>query len=181
MLDFRPRFFTSHRLLQFIKKDFKCIDEGEADEFLGVEIRKNKSTTTLKEPKLIKRSCSQLGLQDANPKSTPVAKPLLNALVNGKEKDPSTFHHTSEIGVSSCLVRSTRTRMSMPANQATKYSNDPKAAHDTTVKRISKHLLSAQDKGLEFKPDGTKVLEVFVDADFAGEYNSSASDDPTSI
>ena len=54
----------------------------------------------------------------------------------------------------------------MPANQAAKFSNDPKATHDTAVKRIGKCLLGTQDKGLELKPDVTKGLEAFVDADF---------------
>ena len=59
----------------------------------------------------------------------------------------------------------------MPLNQAAKFSNDPKAAHDTTVKRISKCLSVTLEKGLEFKPDATKDLELFADADFAGACN----------
>ena len=51
-----------------LQKDFNCTDEGEADGYLGVEIKKNNSTITLKQPQLVKRACLQLGLQDANPK-----------------------------------------------------------------------------------------------------------------
>ena len=164
-----------------LQKDFNCTDEGEADGYLGVEIKKNNSTITLKQPQLVKRACLQLGLQDANPKSTPIVKPLLHAFINGKERDPSAFHHRSAIGILSYLAGCTRPDMSMPVNQAAKYSNDPKAAHDTAVKRIGKRLLGTLGKGLEFKTDATKGLEVCVDADFAGACDSDASDDPTSV
>ena len=71
--------------------------------------------------------------------------------------------------------------MPMSVNQATKFISDLKAVHDTTFKRLFNHLLGALDKGLEFKPDATKGLETFVDAEFAGACNSSTTDDPTSV
>ena len=122
-------------LLRSLKEDFICTDEGEADGYLGVEIRRtDEGKMTLRQPQLIKKIIKILKLTDANPKSTPVVKPLLNKNSDGKGRNEDSFHYRSAIGALSYLAGCTRPDISMAVHQAAKFSTDPKACHDTDVK-----------------------------------------------
>jgi hypothetical protein len=44
-------------------------------------------------------------------------------------------------------------------------------SHEQAVMRIGRYLLSTRDKGMICKPDSSKGLEVYVDADFAGGWD----------
>jgi len=136
---------------------------------------------TLRQPQLIKRIIELLGISDANLKATPVVKPLLNKNTNGKERKDDSFHYRSAIGSLSYLAGCTRSDISMAVHQVAKFSNDPKASHDIAVKRIGKYLLGTYDKGLIYKPDNSKGLEVFVDDDFAGGFDKAVAEDPASV
>ena len=59
----------------------------------------------------------------------------------------------------------------MATHQCTKFSSYLKQSHFNAVKRIVKYLLGMKDKGLILKPDVTKGIECFVNADFAGMLN----------
>jgi hypothetical protein len=41
-------------------------------------------------------------------------------------------------------------------------------SHKQVVIRIGQYLLSTKEKGMVYKPDSLRRIEVFVDADFAG-------------
>ena len=79
------------------------------------------------------------------------------------------------------LTGCTRPDISIAVYQAAKFLNDLKASHDTAVKRIEKYSLGTEDKGLIYKLDISKGLEVFVDADFAGRFDKAVAEDPTSV
>ena len=100
-------------LIASLKQDFNCTDEGEADGYLGVEIKSEDGKMTLKQPQLIKRIIVLLRLTDANPKGTPVIKPLLNENVNGKERNKDSFHYRSVVGSLSYVAGCTRPDISM--------------------------------------------------------------------
>ena len=87
-----------------MKEDFVCTDEGEADGYLGVEIKTEDGEMTLKQPQLMKRIIEILGLKDSNPKATPVVKPLLNKNSNSKDRNEDSFHYRSAIGPLSYLA-----------------------------------------------------------------------------
>ena len=79
-----------------------------------------------------------MGAKHANPKATPVFKPLLNKNSDRKERNEDSFHCGSTIRSPSCLEGCARPGTSMEVHQATKFSNYPKASHDAAIKRIGK-------------------------------------------
>ena len=93
---------------------------------------------TLRQPQLIKRTIETLGLNDANPKGTPVVKPSLRKNAEEKDRNKDSFHHRSVVGSSSCLAGCTRPDASMAVHHSAKFASNPKACHDTAVKRIGK-------------------------------------------
>ena len=69
----------------------------------------------------------------------------------------------------------------MTVHHVAKFSNNPKVSYDAAVKRIGKHLLGTEDKGLTHKPDSSKGLEIFLDADFAGGFDKAVAEDSASV
>jgi hypothetical protein len=53
--------------------------------------------------------------------------------------------------------------------------------HEKAVKRIARYLLSSSDTGIHYKPDKSRGLEVYVDADFAGGWSSGDYHNPECV
>ena len=57
---------------------------------------------------------------------------------------------------------------------------DPSLEHEQAVKRICRYLLRTKDKVLVFRPDKSRGLECYVDADWAGTWKKRSAHDPMS-
>ena len=74
--------------------------------------------------------------------------------------------------------------MSFAVHQCARFCNDPKRSHKQAVKRILRYLLHTKrigEQGIVFKPDRNKSIDTYVDASFAGEWNTAWSDEPSSV
>jgi len=96
-----------------------------------------------------------------------VSYPLLSKDKDGLPRKCPWKYRTA-IGMLGYLSGSTRPDISMATHQYARFNNDPKLSHERAVKKIGRYLLDTKDKGLIFKPDTSKGLECYVDADFAG-------------
>ena len=64
----------------------------------------------------------------------------------------------------------------MTVHQTARFSINPMRSHELAINRIGRYLCNNPDKGIVYKVDKSKGLEVYVDADFAGNWaNSDAS------
>ena len=79
------------------------------------------------------------------------------------------------------LQGTTRPDISMANHQCARFSSDPKLCHERAVKRIVRYLLDTKDKGIIFRPDFSRGLECFVDADFAGGWKDGDHSSPESV
>ena len=59
--------------------------------------------------------------------------------------------------------------------------DDPHLSHERAVKRIGRYLLDTRDNGMIYRPDITRGLECYVDADFAGGWKYGNQDSPESV
>ena len=67
-------------------------------------------------------------------------------------------------------------------HQCARYSHNPKASHEEAVKRICRYLKGTRDEGLIFNTGGDLLqLDCFVDANFAGNWDSEDPEDPASV
>ena len=69
----------------------------------------------------------------------------------------------------------------MPTHQCARFNIDPRMSHERAVKRIGHYLLDAKDKGMVFRPDTSRGLECYVDADFADGWKDGDHDSPESV
>jgi len=154
--------------------------EGLA-EYLGINIKKlEDGSLELTQRGLIDRIIEGMGLQNANPKYTPV----VDTLGKGKDKPVfnERFNYRSIIGMLMYLGNTTRPDIAFAVNQCARFSHDPRETHATALKRIGCYLKATIDKGILWKKGmGNPTLDCWVDADFAGLYSKEDHDDPTSV
>ena len=75
----------------------------------------------------------------------------------------------------------TRPDFAMATHQCAIFNNDPHLLHEQSVNRIGIYLLDTRDKGMIYRPDTSRGLECYVDADFAGEWKDGDHDSPESV
>ena len=70
--------------------------------------------------------------------------------------------------MTSYLQNSTRPDISMALHQTAHFYNQPMLSHKKAIICIGQYLLDTRSHGIVYKPDTTKRLECYVNADFAG-------------
>ena len=126
----------------------------------------------LTQPFLIERITTLLGIADGktNEKLTPVGKPLLNKDLFGVPRKYD-WEYRGAIGMHTYLTGSVRPDIAMATHQCARFSINPMRLHEQAVMRIGRYLLSTKEKGMIYRPDSSREVEVFVDADFAGGWD----------
>ena len=168
------------------KENFVFTDEGSMSSYLGVEISRlpDDQGFSLSQPFLIERIIKTLNFDFSTTKgargNTPATYPLLSKDTEGPPMKAN-WKYRSVIGMLGYLQGTTRPDISMAVHQCARFNNDPKLSHERAVKRIGRYLLDTKDKGLIFKPDFSKGLECYVDADFAGGWKDSDHSLPESV
>ena len=71
------------------------------------------------------------------------------------------------------LQGSTRPDISMAVHQAARFCIEPKISHERAVKQIGRYLLGNKNKGIVFRPDSSKGVECYADADFVGGWSKA--------
>jgi hypothetical protein len=66
-------------------------------------------------------------------------------------------------------------------HQTACFSNQPILTHKKLITRIGHYLLDTRKRGIFYKPDITKGLECYVDADFAGSWSQANADNTENV
>ena len=129
------------------------------------------------------------GMDKANPKSIPMSpNTVLTKDKYGKERQ-EIWNYRSIIGILNYLVNSTHPEFAYSVYQCARFCNEPKHNHEQAVKEIIRYLINVridpEDKskyhGLMFKIDSSQSVMCYVDASFAGDWNQSWSEEPSSV
>jgi hypothetical protein len=104
-------------------------------------------------------------------KTTPAK--LFNILKRHADSEDfdNVFDYRSIIGKLNYLERGTRADISYITHQCARISVSPKKEHGAAIKWLGRYLKGTRDKGLILRPNGAIGLEVFVDADFVGNWD----------
>ena len=81
----------------------------------------------------------------------------------------------------SYLTNSCRPEIQMAVHQTSRFSINPMRSHELAIMPIVKYLVDNTDRGMIYKVDKTKGLEVYIDADFAGGWNATDSDNTENV
>lgn len=148
--------------------------EGDLTDFLGVNIdRKEDGTIHLTQPKLIEQVISDLRMtgSDVKAKSIPMASSRVLSRHLTSQSFDNSFNYRSVVGKLNYIERGTRPDIAYAVHQCARFSIDPKREHGDAIRWIARYLLGTKDKGIIFNADSKRSLEVFVDADFAGNWD----------
>ena len=99
---------------------------------------------------------------------------------DGKPRKDS-WNYRAAVGMLNYLASNTRPELSMAVHQCARFCNDPKLSHEKAVKRIARYLLRDPQRGIVYKPDPTRGIECFVDADFAGGWSQADADSAENV
>jgi hypothetical protein len=149
--------------------------EGTLTDFLGVNIdQRDDGTIKLTQTKLIDQVLRDLHLEGDNvtiKEETPMASSkLLSRHVNSRPFDNS-FNNRSVIGKMHYLVAGSKSEIAFTVHQCARFSAEPKTEHAKAVRWIGRYLRGTRTEGTILKPDNSKSLEVYVDADFARNWH----------
>ena len=167
------------------KRGFKLTDEGSLEEYLGISIKRNKDSFTISQPHLIDRIIASVpGMESARSAKSPAAtgSPLTKDEQGEKRKDD--WNYRSVVGMLNYLVSCTQPDLAFSVHQCARFCSDPKKSHEQAIERVLRYLQflrRTNSLGIVYKPDSSKSINTYVDASFAGEWNTEWSGEPSSV
>ncbi|CAJ1933824.1 unnamed protein product [Cylindrotheca closterium] len=175
-----------NREIKSLQEQYNLTDDGELQDYLGTRFTKlPDGSILLEQPRMINRILEMVGL-DASDSSRVKTHDCPASSTNILDKDPDgkphgyAWNYRSVVGSLSYVQAMIRPDITMAVQQCARFCNDPKESHAMAVKRICRYLYKTRHMGLHFKPDKTKGLECYVDADWAGSWRDRTSTDPLS-
>jgi len=146
--------------------------EGDLTDFLGVNIVRKGNSVSFTQPHLIDKILEAVGMtgDEVKTRDTPAKTSVLLSRHSNSEDFDRSFNYRSVIGMLGYL-ETTRNDISYAVHQCARFSVCPKKEHGQAIRWLARYLKGTRDKGTTFTPDGNKGLEVFVDADFAGNWD----------
>ena len=167
------------QVIKDIKKaKLDITEEGDLQDFLGVNIeRKEDGSVHLTQPNLIKQIIKDLRLEDDKVKTKTLPAPcskILSAHSESEDFDNS-YNYRSVIGKLNYLEKCTRSDIAYATHQCARFTANPKKEHGEAARWLGRYLKGTMDKGTILKPNMRKDLEVFVDADFSGNWDPKES------
>ena len=156
------------------KANLNITDEGDIQDFLGVNIEMKKDGTIhLTQPHLVDQITSDLGLTQDNVKikETPsMSSKILKRDEDGQEFDKS-FNYRSVVGKLNYLEKGTRSDIAYITHQCARFAETPKESHAKALRWLGRYLKGTRNKGLILKPEKGRGIEVYVDAVFSGNWD----------
>ena len=133
------------------------------------------TTTTDDEPQQPKRPAHPVVVKGLRVPANP--NKILQRHTDGSPRKFN-WNYRGVIGCLSYLTAMVRPDITYATQQCARYSHCPKSEHEQAVKRICRYLHATKDLGMTFRPDPSKGLECYVDADWAGNWHEDFTDDP---
>ncbi|MGL5934409.1 MAG: Ty1/Copia family ribonuclease HI, partial [Cetobacterium sp.] len=149
--------------------------EGNLEDFLGVHIdTKEDGSYELSQSRLIESIITEV-FGDSPPstvKEVPMASSrLLSRHLDSEDHDESRFSMRRIVGKLNFLSSSTRPDIAYATHQIARFVSKPKIEHTKAVEWLTRYLMGTRNRGYIIKPDRSKSVEIYVDADFAGNWD----------
>ncbi|MEM7283838.1 MAG: reverse transcriptase domain-containing protein, partial [Pseudomonadota bacterium] len=168
--------------IESLVQGFDLTDDGDLKDYLGTRfVRHDDGSIELTQPRMVSRILNMVGLAstttDVKTHDTPASSTQL--LDQNPDTPPrkQNWHYRGVVGCLSYLQAMIRPDLTLAVQQCARFCNEPNQDHEEAVKRICRYLLKTKDRGLIMKPDKTRGLECFVDADWAGSWQERSSHD----
>jgi hypothetical protein len=148
--------------------------EGDIQDFLGVNITKlQDGTIQFTQPHLVDKVLRSMSMDspDLKTKDTPAASSRVLHRHTDAEDFNNSFNFRSVVGMLNYLEKGSRMDIAYATHQCARFVANPKKQHAETLRWLARYLKGTRNKGMVYRPDPDKGLEVYVDSDFAGNWN----------
>jgi hypothetical protein len=148
--------------------------EGDIQDFLGVNITKQQDgTIQFTQPHLVDKVLRSMSMDnpDLKPKDTPAASSRVLHRHTDAEDFDNSFNFRSVVGMLNYLEKGSRMDIAYATHQCARFVASPKRQHAEALRWLARYLKGTRNKGMVYRPDPDKGLEVYVDSDFAGNWN----------
>ena len=155
--------------------------EGDIQDFLGVNITRHKNDSIeLSQTHLINKILQELRISSAiHTHDIPAASSKILHRHQSSPPHDNSFHYRSLVGMLNYLEKGSRSDIAYATHQCARFAIAPKQEHASAVRWLGRYLASTRNKGTIFQAQPNLGLEVFVDADFAGNFDKGNLYDPT--
>ena len=146
-------------------------DKGEAEEFLGINIRKTTDGLALSQKKKIEELICDHDLFDSTEFYSPMSTTIdLNVSEHSTEAEVCKYQ--SIVGSLMYIASSTRPDIQYSTSKLAQYMAAPTKMHINAAVRVLKYLKTTKEVELVYKDYGHDNLEIHANADFANSEDS---------
>jgi hypothetical protein len=154
-------------------KAFDVKDLGIASKFLGIKIEfETPDSYSMSQRTMILALIDQFGMKHSKPVGTPIAETVHSAEDLNLLQTAEASSYRTLAGALLWIARCTRPDISFAVHQMTRRTHAPRMSDFKLGKRILRYLAGTLDHRLtvvKIGPDATVHIEVYTDADWAGE------------
>ncbi|KAL5816220.1 hypothetical protein ACOSQ3_024598 [Xanthoceras sorbifolium] len=161
------------KLKCFLAKEFEIKDLGSLRYFLGMEIARSKEGIMVSQRKYILDLLKETGMTDCKPAETPMDYTVKLGQIEGSA--PVDKGRYQRLVGKLIYLSHTRPDIGFPVSSVSQFMNKPTEEHMEAVFRILRYLKLTPGKGLFFKKNVSRKVEVFTDADWAGSITDRRS------
>lgn len=147
-------------------------DQGSISDYLGVNVKKDSHGIKLHQPHLIEQISNDVGINhSAAGKEIPA--PSTKTLTRDSEGEDfdNLFDYRLVVGKLNFLEKSMRPDIAYAVHQCARYCTEPKKSHGDAIVHLVKYLKNTKDVGLTLRTSEINDLEVYIDADYAGNWS----------
>ncbi|KAK4254159.1 hypothetical protein QN277_020331 [Acacia crassicarpa] len=162
-----------NQIKKALAREFQIKDLGEMKYFLGMEVARSKGGIYISQRKYVLDLLKESGMTGCRPSDTPIQVDKINEGANlGKSVDIGNYQRM--VGKLIYLSH-TRPDIAFAVSMVSQHSHDPKQKHLNEVYRILRYLKGSPGRGLLFKKTDKRNVELFTDADWAGDQDDRRS------
>jgi hypothetical protein len=152
------------RLKGGLAAEFEVKDLGQIRYFLGMEVARSKKGISVSQRKYVLDLLAETGMLGCKPCDTPVDS-------GRKTENAGEFvekERYQKLVGKLIYLSHTRPDIAFAVSVVSQYMHDPRETHLEAVYRILRYLKGSPGKGLLFKKNEKREIEIFTDADWAG-------------
>jgi len=158
-----------------LKTAFEISDLGEASFLLTLHITYTSDGIALTQERYIGTILSQFGMENSNMVSIPLPKgiTLTQGITEQRKEQVTTYQ--SMIGSLIYLVTGLRPDLAYTISFLAQFSSCPTDEHIKAAKHVFRYVNGTRNHGVFYPYTTTNVIDVYVDTDFAGCYDTRRS------
>jgi hypothetical protein len=181
LLIFANKMSEIDELKKRLNEKFEMADLGEAHYILGIQIKRNRDEGWIRinQKRYIDDVLERFGMADCKPMSAPMDPNVklskgMSPKTRSEEENMKTVPYQNAVGSLMYVMTGTRPDIAYAVGAVSAYNANPGEAHWKAVKRIIRYLKGSRDLELTYS-HGTKTIEGYADADWAGSLDDRRS------